>query len=139
MHFSRTFVYGMALPSSAIVGCGKKRPCSGNAAFRLCSKRRRPWSMTSSVGVEQSGSGHQVSGARRALHAVLALLIVAGVFAFSFHQLAYHWNWGAVYKYRAKFLQGWMVTVLISLAALVASTAIGLLFALARRSRVLVI
>ena len=68
--------------------------------------------------------------------AALALLLVAGLFAFSFQQLAYQWNWAAVYKYRAKFLQGWMVTVLISVTALLASTAIGLVFAFARRSRV---
>jgi polar amino acid transport system permease protein len=75
----------------------------------------------------------------RALHAVLAIFIVTGLFVFSFQQLAYHWNWAAVYKYRAKFLQGWMVTVLISVTALVASTIIGFVFAFARRSRVVVV
>jgi polar amino acid transport system permease protein len=72
-------------------------------------------------------------------NAALAALLLAGVFAFSFHQLAYHWNWAAIFEYRAKFFQGWTVTLLLSLAALVLSTLIGLLFALARRSRVLVL
>lgn len=83
--------------------------------------------------------GSAVSPGCRAVNWSLALLLVAGLFAFCFHQLAYQWNWGAVYKYREKFLQGWLITVLISLAALLASIAIGLLIALARRSRVLVV
>jgi len=70
------------------------------------------------------------------LQGALAFLLVAGVFAFSFHQLTYHWNWAEVYKYRAKFVQGWLVTVFISMAALGLSTLIGTAFALARRSRI---
>ncbi len=75
----------------------------------------------------------------RALHFALALALLGGLFAFSFHQLAYQWNWGAVFRYRAKFLHGWAVTVLLSLASLAGSIALGLVFALARRSRVLVV
>jgi len=75
----------------------------------------------------------------RAFNCILALLIVAALFTFSFHQLAYHWNWGAVYKYRAKFYEGWAVTVVISWMTLVVSTAVGLLIALARGSRLLVV
>jgi polar amino acid transport system permease protein len=63
------------------------------------------------------------------LQGALAFLLVAGVFAFSFHQLTYHWNWAEVYKYRAKFVQGWLVTVFISMAALGLSTLIGTAFA----------
>ena len=59
--------------------------------------------------------------------------------AFAFHQLIYDWNWAAAWRYRAKFIQGWTVTVCISLAALAVSTLIGVLFALARRSRLLVL
>ncbi len=80
-----------------------------------------------------------VHPAVRALNCLLALLLLAGIFAFSFDQLTYHWNWAAAYKYRAKFLQGWTVTVLVSLASLAASTLLGLVFALARRSRILVL
>jgi polar amino acid transport system permease protein len=92
-----------------------------------------------SVSAENNGSRESLSFPMRALHAVLAIFIVTGLFVFSFQQLAYHWNWAAVYKYRAKFLQGWMVTVLISVTALVASTIIGFVFAFARRSRVVVV
>ncbi len=75
----------------------------------------------------------------RALHFALALGLLAAVFAFAFHQLAYDWHWSAVFKYREKFLRGWSVTVLLSLASLAVSTALGVLFALARRSRILAV
>jgi polar amino acid transport system permease protein len=72
-----------------------------------------------------------------AINWAVALLLLAALFAFSFQQLAYHWNWGAVYKYRAKFLHGWLLTVSISIGALILSSAIGIGVALARRSRLL--
>jgi polar amino acid transport system permease protein len=46
-------------------------------------------------------------------------------------------RWSAIYPYRALLLQGWLTTVGISVAALVLSAVIGLLSALARRSRLL--
>ncbi len=75
------------------------------------------------------------SGARLLVGWVPALLLVALVFYFSFHQLAYQWNWSSVYKYRWTLLTGWWVTIAISLVALVLSTIIGFIFALVRRSR----
>jgi polar amino acid transport system permease protein len=65
---------------------------------------------------------------------VLALLLVTLVFAFSFHQLNYHWNWSAVYKYRWNLLTAWLMTILICLVSLLLSTCIGAVGALARRS-----
>lgn len=55
-------------------------------------------------------------------------------FSFAFSQLHYGWNWEAIWEYRQKFLHGWLVTLAISSAALLASLLIGLLAALARRS-----
>ena len=69
--------------------------------------------------------------------ALIACLLVALVFYFSFHQVSYQWNWAAVYKYRQTLISGWLVTILISVAALALSTLIGVLFALIRRSRFL--
>jgi polar amino acid transport system permease protein len=66
-----------------------------------------------------------------------AIAVVAFVFYFSFHQLAYHWNWPSMYKYRRSLVSGWLVTIAISAVALVLSTIIGIVFALARRSRLL--
>ena len=48
-------------------------------------------------------------------------------------------NWGAVWKYRHAFWQGWLLTVLLSVISLVLSTLIGLIAALARRSEILLV
>ncbi len=66
-----------------------------------------------------------------------ALLLVGLVFYFSFHRVAYQWNWPSVYRYRWNLVSGWLVTIGISLVSLVLSTVIGLVFALARRSPLL--
>jgi polar amino acid transport system permease protein len=70
----------------------------------------------------------------RILNLSLAFLAAVSIFFFAFGQLAYHWAWGSVSAYWYKFLQGWIVTVLISLAALVTSFSIGVLSALFQRS-----
>ncbi len=43
-------------------------------------------------------------------------------------------NWGLVWNYRVTFLNGWLLTIGVSAAALVLSTLIGVLAAIARRS-----
>jgi polar amino acid transport system permease protein len=73
----------------------------------------------------------------RMLNGAVALLLISGVFYFAFQRLDYQWNWGAIYKYRSKFLNGYLTTVWISIAALTLSTAIGLCFAFGQRSRFL--
>ncbi|MBI3851798.1 MAG: amino acid ABC transporter permease [Verrucomicrobia bacterium] len=73
----------------------------------------------------------------RILNFAAVLLLLAFLFYFAFDQLNYHWGWASVYKYREKFLQGWLATVLISIIALGSSTIIGLFFALARRAHFL--
>lgn len=64
-------------------------------------------------------------------------LLISAIFCFAFSRLQYGWNWSAVWQYRQKFIQGWIVTVLISVAALCLSLLIGAFFALIRRSRLL--
>jgi polar amino acid transport system permease protein len=66
-----------------------------------------------------------------------ALGLLGLVFYFSFHKLAYRWNWSSVYHYRWNLFSGWLVTIGISLVSLLLSTLIGLVFALARRSTLL--
>ena len=68
---------------------------------------------------------------------MLALLVIALVFVFSFQHLAYHLQWNSVYAYRGILLKGWLTTVCISLVALGLSGVIGLFFALAQRSHFL--
>lgn len=73
----------------------------------------------------------------KGLHTLVILLALSAGLAFSFSQIAYHWNWGGIWTYRARFVEGWLATLGISAAALVLSTGIGLLAALGRRSRFL--
>jgi polar amino acid transport system permease protein len=73
----------------------------------------------------------------RILNFTLAALAISLVFYFSFHRLAYQLRWESIYQYRQMFLQGWLTTILLSIAALVLSALIGLAFALGQRSHFL--
>lgn len=53
----------------------------------------------------------------------------------AFIRLQYHWNWSVLAEYRVLLLQGWVTTLVISVAALLLSLIFGLLLALAARSR----
>ena len=79
----------------------------------------------------------QVSLAATIVSWGLVALLVCAVFSFAFSELRYGWNWNAIWQYRQKFVQGWLITVAISAAALLVSLVIGLLTALARRSALL--
>jgi polar amino acid transport system permease protein len=63
---------------------------------------------------------------------VLALLAIGAGLAFA--SLDMNWNWGVVWEYRAVFWKGWWMTVGLSLAALIASSLIGVVAALMLRS-----
>jgi polar amino acid transport system permease protein len=58
-------------------------------------------------------------------HLLVVAVLAAGI-ALAFAQVNYTWNWAAVWEYRQKFVQGWLTTVAISLAALVCSSLVGL-------------
>jgi ABC-type amino acid transport system permease subunit len=57
-------------------------------------------------------------------HTIVAA-VFAGAIAAAFWRAGYAWNWSAVWDYRQKFLEGWLVTVALSIAALAASIAVG--------------
>ena len=78
--------------------------------------------------------GRPVARTAQVVSWCLVALLATAVFSFAFSQLLYGWNWDAIWQYRQKFLQGWLMTVAISAAALLVSLLIGLLTALARRS-----
>lgn len=69
----------------------------------------------------------------------LAHLIVVAAFAsciaLAFTRVEYAWNLAAVWDYRQKFIQGWWITVGLSLASLLASCVVGSITALMLRSR----
>jgi len=81
--------------------------------------------------------GKPVARAARAVSWCLVALLAAGLFSFAFTQLHYGWNWEAIWVYRAKFVQGWLVTLVISVISLATSLLIGVITALARRSMLL--
>ena len=83
------------------------------------------------------GDGSDAPLISRLIAFAVVFLLLAGLFWFAFSKLMYGWNWHAVWQYRQKFLQGWLVTVLISAAALCLSLLISVFFALARRSNLL--
>ncbi len=70
----------------------------------------------------------------RVLSFLLAFATVSAVCAGAFKFLDYHWTWNSVFNYRISFWQGWLATLAISGLALPLSCALGLFFALARRS-----
>ena len=67
-------------------------------------------------------------------HILVVAVLAAGI-ALAFARVEYTWNWAGVWEYRQKFLQGWLATVGISLAALVGSSLIGLVAAFLPQSR----
>ncbi len=73
----------------------------------------------------------------RGVHTLVVLLLLSVGLYFAFAEIAYHWNWSGVWRYRARFVDGWLTTLGISAAALALSTLIGLVAALARRSKFL--
>lgn len=75
----------------------------------------------------------------RAANFAVALALVAFALYWPFTQLVATWNWADVYRFRAKFYEGFLLTVVLSLAALILSTVIGLASALAGRSRLLLL
>ncbi len=81
--------------------------------------------------------GEQIVPAIRILNFALAACLLVAALALAFRSSVYQWDWSAVYKYREKFIAGWITTILISVAALGLSTILGVLAAFARRSRFL--
>ncbi|MDD5260633.1 MAG: amino acid ABC transporter permease [Methylacidiphilales bacterium] len=63
----------------------------------------------------------------------LAIGAIILIFDWAFRRLDHSWNWAAILPYWPKFVQGWLVTLAVSSAALVLSLLLGLASALARR------
>lgn len=83
---------------------------------------------------ERSNKGTIV---QKLFNGLIVLLFLTGIFVFAFQSVMYHWGWDSIYPYRAKFFQGWVVTLIISILSLVLSLVIGLILALSKRSRFL--
>ena len=75
-------------------------------------------------------------GARWA-NAAVALAVLVVVIYLPFRWLDAPWKWATLWKYRQKFIDGYKLTVLISVCALALSVVCGVVSALAGRSRLL--
>lgn len=64
---------------------------------------------------------------------VLALTCASAIYAI-FNAIKYEWNWPAIWEWRALVFRGWVVTLLLSLGALVLSVVIGLVLMTGQRS-----
>ncbi len=80
------------------------------------------------------GSVRALPGWVRSLNFAAALLLIALALYLPFTRLETNWNWPAVWKYRDKLFQGYVLTIVLSVASLVLSTLFGLASALAGRS-----
>ena len=83
------------------------------------------------------GSAKTLPARARTLNFLAALGLIAAALYWPFTQLETNWNWAGVFRYRDKFLQGFDLTILLSVAALVLSGIFGVASALAGRSRFL--
>lgn len=75
--------------------------------------------------------------AAKALSFLLALSVLATAMLLAFAALDYRWDWEPIWRNRSKFLQGWTVTLVLSVASLALSLVIGSVTALACSSRIL--
>lgn len=87
--------------------------------------------------ITQDAQGGRVSRAAAIVSWLMVVLAVSLLFWFALSQARFAWGWEAVYAYRQKFLNGWVMTVLISTAALLLSLVVGVATALAQRVRFL--
>ena len=83
------------------------------------------------------GSTLALPRAVRIVNFGVALFLIALFVYLPFTLLTTGWNWEGVYRYREKFYQGFLLTIVLSLASLILSTVFGCLSALAGRSRFL--
>ena len=60
----------------------------------------------------------------------IVVVLFAALIALAFSRVDYAWNWAGVWGDRQKLLQGFGVTIALSLASLIASTLVGMLTAL---------
>jgi len=85
----------------------------------------------------RNGDTAKNKSVRKAVSFLVAILILSIVLFASFSALSYQWNWEAAFRYRLKFLEGWLTTLKISSVSFIFAFAIGSLSTLCSRSRFL--
>ncbi|RXK09060.1 amino acid ABC transporter permease [Halarcobacter bivalviorum] len=66
---------------------------------------------------------------------LLLTVLVCVTLYFMFKNISYSFNWQSVYEYKEKFIDGFIMTIIISFFALILSFAIGLFFAYGQNSK----
>ncbi|MBI9104232.1 MAG: amino acid ABC transporter permease [Spirochaetales bacterium] len=83
------------------------------------------------------GDDHPVGNFVKTLNIIIAAIILILFFYITFVRLTYDFHWDSVWKYRSKFVQGFMVTLGISLVSLFMSLVIGTILAAGQRTKVI--
>ncbi|MTI67153.1 MAG: amino acid ABC transporter permease [Firmicutes bacterium] len=78
-----------------------------------------------------------ISTKKRLFNGLLIFLLLVFVFIFSIEKIGYDMRWGAVFKYKHKFILGFKMTFLLSFFSLFTSLIIGSFFTVASRSKFL--
>lgn len=69
----------------------------------------------------------------------LLFILISLCIHFMFSNITYNFNWAHVYEYKQKFINGFIMTVVISFFALILSFIIGLFFAYAQNSKLIIL
>ncbi|WP_461204665.1 amino acid ABC transporter permease [Clostridium sp. DL1XJH146] len=72
---------------------------------------------------------------KKILNGFLVFFTAVAILAFSLSRLDYTFKWATVFVYKSKFIQGFIMTVVISFFSLFFSLFLGVLMALARKSK----
>lgn len=85
----------------------------------------------------RNGNAAKDRTARKAASFAVAILVLSIILFASFAALHYQWNWEAAYRYRLKFLEGWLTTLKLSSVSFIFALIIGSLSTLCGRARLL--
>jgi polar amino acid transport system permease protein len=81
----------------------------------------------------------QPPGHKKILNYIILFSVLTGVLVFSFYRLDYSPRWSVIWKYRSKFLNGFVMTLVISVFSLTLSLMLGTFFAISRNSKILLL
>lgn len=74
---------------------------------------------------------------KKLFNIALVVLFFVGIIIYSFSKFDYPLGWGSIVDYKVKLINSYIMTIIISFFSLILSLLIGVLFAFARKSRVL--
>jgi len=75
--------------------------------------------------ITQDPRGERVTPAAATVSWLTVALVVSLLFWLALSQARFAWGWEAVFAYREKFLNGWLMTILVSTASLLLSLVVG--------------